>query len=90
MTDLLRLIDVVREKLAFVTAPDWTNVEDARAWHAQGDAIAQALRDEHGARIRLDREPATMRLGGVTASATGGWVSLMRNWVRAAQRKAEQ
>ena len=87
MTDLSRLIDVVNVKLAGVAPVDWKQCEDSRRWHADGERIAQALRDEHGARIRLDRDPATMAMGGIKTSATGGWEALMRNWVHAARRR---
>lgn len=89
MTDLTRLIDVVNVKLAKAGSSDGLDHEAWRTWYTQGERIVQELRDEHGARIRTDREPATMVMGGVKTSATGGWGALLRNWVAAARRRLE-
>ena len=86
MTDLTRLIDVVNVKLAGTPSNDWTSA-GWFAWGKYGEQVAQELRDDHGARIRLDRDPATMSMGGVKTSATGGWPRLLSNWVNAARRK---
>lgn len=85
MTDLTRLIDIVNVKLAGVEPAGYSAAEMQR-WRQDGETIADLLRDEQGARIRLDREPATMIMGGIKTSATGGWAALMRNWVNAARR----
>jgi hypothetical protein len=87
MTDLSRLIDAVQVKLAGVETPSTAHNTDWTHWHRTGDRIIQELRDEHGARIRIDRDPATMRLGGVSTSATGGWKALLTNWVAAARKR---
>ena len=89
-TDLSRLIDAVNVKLAGVETPSTAHNEDWANWHRTGDRIIQELRDEHGARIRTDRDPATMRLGGVSTSATGGWKALLSNWVSAARKRLTQ
>lgn len=87
MSDLARLIDVINVKLARVAAADHHDYEDFKRWASEGAAVLQEMRDEHGARIRLDREPATMRLAGISTSATGGWNALLNNWVHAARKK---
>jgi len=89
MTDLPQLIDVVSSKLAEADGVDWHDREGWDRFAALGDRLVQELRDEHRARIRLDRQPATMLMGGVRTSATGGWAALLRNWVSAAQRRLE-
>lgn len=91
MTDLAHLIDVVNVKLARLPTLDAKSAESWERWRTHGERILQELRDEQGARIRMDRDPATMRMGGVTTSATGGWASLLTNWVHAARkRQADQ
>lgn len=87
MTELTRLIDAVTVKQARSGQIDSRDHEAWSAWHARGERILQELRDEFGARIRTDRDPATMAMGGVKTSATGGWSALLSNWVNAARRK---
>lgn len=86
--ELARLINRVTVKLTSVAKPgansgyhEWT------LWHREGERVCQELRDECGARIRLDREPATMSLGGIKSSATGGWSALLNNWRHAARKR---
>lgn len=90
MTELARLIDVVNVKLAGVPDLDTSTQGGWAQYRAEGDRVLQELRDELGARIRTDREPATMVMGGVKTSATGGWRSLLGNWVHAARRRLVQ
>ena len=90
MTDLTRLIDAVSIKLAQADGIDRGSYRGQLALSDLGDRLVQELRDEHGARIREDREPATMVMGGIKTSATGGWICLLRNWVNAARRRLEQ
>lgn len=85
MTDLAKLIDIVNVKLAGVEPAGYSAAEMQR-WRQDGEVIVQLLRDDHGARIRLDRDPATMSMGGVKTSATGGWSALLKNWINAARR----
>ena len=87
MTDLAHLIDVVNVKMAGRPALDAKSAQSWELWRAHGERILQELRDDFGARIRTDRDPATMTMGGVKTSATGGWASLLTNWVHAARRK---
>lgn len=87
MTELTHLIEVVNAKLAGVAPLVPADHEDWQRWRSDGDRVIQELRDELGARIRTVRDPATMRMGGITTSATGGWASLLTNWVHAARKK---
>lgn len=87
MTDLAHLIDVVNVKLAECPALDAKSAQSWELWRAHGERVLQELRDDFGARIRTDRDPATMTMGGVKTSATGGWSALLSNWVNAARRK---
>lgn len=87
MSDLVELIQVVNTKVATATPPDLSRIGGWDQWEADGARIVQELRDEHGARVRLDREPATMVMAGIKASATGGWKALLGNWVHAARRR---
>lgn len=90
MTDLADLIAVVRKKLADHGNYDARDYEGWKRWHAGGARILQELRDECGARIRTDKEPATMAMGGVKTTATTGWIGLLNNWIAAAQRRIDQ
>lgn len=90
MTDLSSLIDAVNVKLARLPVLDVKSAESWTEWRAHGERILQELRDELDARIRVDRDPATMRLGGVSTSATGGWIALLSNWVAAARKRLGQ
>lgn len=65
---------------------------DAGDWsygiaHATGISLAAMLTEQHGARIRTDREPMRMSMAGVTATSTGGHAGLFNNWVHAARKK---
>lgn len=55
--------------------------------NATGTSLAAMLTEQHGARIRADRDPKRMTMAGVTATSTGGYVGLFQNWVHAARKK---
>ncbi|CDP54044.1 hypothetical protein [Devosia sp. DBB001] len=87
MSDLKHLIDLVTKA---VNAPTPRSDEEWQAWRAAGDRITRELREQHGARIRLDHDPATIIMGGVRSTATAGWASLLRNWAKAATNRLEK
>ncbi len=72
------------------TGSDWREFDKAmRARNALLIEIADDLRQEYGARIRLDALTSRMSMLGVSTTCTAGGEGLFRNWISAARRVAE-
>lgn len=84
MTERLeRLIALIDDTLAAV--------DRAANSELAAEAVLQQLARDELARYRF--KPAhdhSMTLAGVSASCTGGWLGLLRNWVSAARRRVER
>lgn len=69
---------------------DWNDL----TWHdrrrAEGQALAERLRTEFGAKVREDWNGARVSLAGVTSSSTSGLECAVGNWIVAARRKEGQ
>lgn len=69
---------------------DWNDT----TWHdrrrAEGQALAERLRIEFGAKVREDWNGARVSLAGVASSSTAGLEGAVGNWIAAARRKESQ
>lgn len=81
MTELTA--DLIAKVAGEIEAGDWSYGIAS----ATGESLAAQLTQEHGARIRTERDPMRMSMAGVTATSTGGHVGLFSNWVHAARKK---
>lgn len=86
--DLPRLI--ARVEAAEATLPQFASgdYDGLNRYLAAAERVLDILVKEEGARVSPERGSGrTIRMGGVTSSATGGPAALLRNWRNAAFRK---
>lgn len=81
MTDLTP--ELIAKVATEVQAGDWSYGIAS----ATGTSLAAQLTQDHGARIRADRDPMRMSMAGVIATSTGGYAGLFNNWVHAARKR---
>ena len=71
-----------------------TYAGDPAGWHARHrhemDKLRVILQSKLGARIDDRWDGATIKLAGVRSSSTSGLAGALRNWLRAAAKRAER
>ncbi|WP_440411099.1 hypothetical protein [Neorhizobium petrolearium] len=88
--NLERLIGVVDAVMAALPEYDYRDYETSRAYHRAAEAAIAKLAEKESGRVKLQGDAASLRLGGLRSTATGGAVGLMRNWQNAARTRIEQ
>ncbi len=91
LEDAAQTLEARLERLTPIkVGQDWRDFDKAhKARKAELAEIAEMLRDEYGARIRLDAITSRMSMLGVSTTCTAGGEGLFRGWIRAARRVAE-
>lgn len=88
--NLERLIGVIDAIIADLPTFDHRDYEAMRAYHRAAEAAIAKLAENESGRAKLQGDAASLRLGGLRSTATGGAAALMRNWQNAARTKVAQ
>ncbi|WP_374425941.1 hypothetical protein [Paracoccus sp. (in: a-proteobacteria)] len=94
MSNIRVVIADIRERTerVYLSADEHSNGDHHRRWKAirEGEAeLANYLRATYDARISEKPWTNTIRMCGVSSSATAGLLAAFRNWAAAAERKAD-
>ena len=94
MSNIRVVIADIRERTesVYLSADEHSNGDHHRRWKAirEGEAeLAEYLRVTYGALIRAKGDTNTIRMCGITSSATAGLLATFRNWANAADRKED-
>ena len=87
LTELTRLVSLVREKISALPEYDWRDDAAVRAHRDAEDALCDELAASEGARFRKGYDGAAVRMAGVNASSTSGKIGALQNWRRGAEKR---
>lgn len=84
---LVRLIQVVEEKLAAIPRMQGCDLESCERHRKAAEAALTELERDEGAKWRSRYDGHRLSMGGVKTSCTASAAGVMRNWVGAARRR---